>query len=608
MVDEGNKPVLPTIITTDSAAATSGDAQGETAQPAAASSSSPGHNHGRNFSISSMGGSARGPGHTRSSSLQVPGTANAATTSPASEQTDSKWDNTIGPASPTLSATSELSSSGLSEGTPFRTTLALRDNDPRTNQHGRQISIASVFTTDTSQPDRNPASSITGHDDATTTAKGSVKGESSHNNQPEDEAERARANTEQKSSWARLKTRLIGHTRQGRRTAQAKELEEAKKRQREMDPAPFVHRPIELADLVDPKSVAKLRDMGGVKGLVAALGTDAQNGLQVVAAGDADKDRDVEASHEPGFVNASISDRERVYGRNMLPQRKSKSLLLLMWLALQDKILILLCVAAVVSLALGLYSDFGAPPEYDETCPNPPPGQPGCPLPQVDWVEGVAILVAVVIVDVVGSLNDWQKERQFKKLNAQMEERVVKVVRGGDPTLLNVHEIQVGDILQLEPGDVIPVDGVFLRGHNVKCDESGATGESDMIRKVTYDECLADLEAHERTGEKLPRRDCFLLSGSRVLEGVGDCVVIAVGTSSFNGKLMMSLRTDSEITPLQGKLNRLAEIIAYAGSGAGIVLFVALMSEFLFLFGASVWTSAKSGLCSSLPGANYKTE
>ena len=37
----------------------------------------------------------------------------------------------------------------------------------------------------------------------------------------------------------------------------------------------------------------------------------------------------------------------------------------------------------------------------------------------------------------------------------------------------------------LEPGEVVPCDGVFLSGHNVKCDESGATGESDAIRKVT---------------------------------------------------------------------------------------------------------------------------
>ena len=51
--------------------------------------------------------------------------------------------------------------------------------------------------------------------------------------------------------------------------------------------------------------------------------------------------------------------------------------------------------------------------------------------------------------------------------------------------MVGVHDIVVGDIALLEPGEVVPCDGVFLSGHNVKCDESGATGESDAIRKVT---------------------------------------------------------------------------------------------------------------------------
>ena len=48
----------------------------------------------------------------------------------------------------------------------------------------------------------------------------------------------------------------------------------------------------------------------------------------------------------------------------------------------------------------------------------------------------------------------------------------------------------VGDIALLELGEVIPCDGVFLSGHNLKCDESGVTGELDAIKKVFYDECI----------------------------------------------------------------------------------------------------------------------
>ena len=92
----------------------------------------------------------------------------------------------------------------------------------------------------------------------------------------------------------------------------------------------------------------------------------------------------------------------------------------------------------------------------------------------------------------------------------------------------------MGDIALLEPGEIIPCDGVFLRGHNVRCDESSATGESDAINKAPYQECMVERERAENS-----RKDCFIVSGSKVIEGVGAYVVIAVGTNSFNGRIMM---------------------------------------------------------------------
>ena len=90
----------------------------------------------------------------------------------------------------------------------------------------------------------------------------------------------------------------------------------------------------------------------------------------------------------------------------------------------------------------------------------------------------------------------------------------------------------MGDIAIMEPGEVIPCDGVLISGHNIRCDESGATGESDAIKKVVYEEVLKDGEG---------KKDCFLLSGSKVLEGIGTYVVIAVGERSFNGRILMGL-------------------------------------------------------------------
>lgn len=97
-----------------------------------------------------------------------------------------------------------------------------------------------------------------------------------------------------------------------------------------------------------------------------------------------------------------------------------------------------------------------------------------------------------------------------------------------------LQDVLVGDLALLEPGEIIPCDGVLVAGHNVRCDESGATGESDAIKKVTPEEALEDWRVDRET-----KKDPFIISGSKVLEGVGQYVVIAVGQKSFNGRIMM---------------------------------------------------------------------
>ncbi|KAI8597204.1 PMCA-type calcium-translocating P-type ATPase [Dissophora ornata] len=222
---------------------------------------------------------------------------------------------------------------------------------------------------------------------------------------------------------------------------------------------------------------------------------------------------------------------------------------------------------------------------------------------KISWVEGVAILAAVVIVVMVGSVNDYQKEAQFRTLNAKKEDREVKALRNGETVLLSVFDIVVGDVLHLEPGDVIAADGIYLGGHNLKCDESAMTGESDAVKKVTAEEykILEDAYAASQPETKIQTNhegidviaehahaihgvDPFIISGSKVLEGVGTYVVTGVGQNSFHGRTMMSLRTEPEETPLQAKLNGLAEQIAKLGSLAALLMLIVLVIRYFVGF------------------------
>jgi len=188
------------------------------------------------------------------------------------------------------------------------------------------------------------------------------------------------------------------------------------------DPTPFRFRPYQLAHMLGWKDAATLGSLGGTQGILKGLGTNAVTGLSAtalatdsgavahhaeterVAALEQNKGVGKGASqrHERGSMDktdvpmspvsfdealardGSVDDRRNIYGSNILPTRRSKSLRELMWLALKDKVLVLLCIAAVISLALGLFQDFGTP-----RAPGDAP---------VDWVEGAAIMFAVIIV------------------------------------------------------------------------------------------------------------------------------------------------------------------------------------------------------------------
>lgn len=363
----------------------------------------------------------------------------------------------------------------------------------------------------------------------------------------------------------------------------------------------FAFSPGQLSKLLNPKSLSAFHALGGISGLEKGLRSNITSGLSSDevsldgtvtfddATGVASSPRK-SATKSDGLVTVitagkvatrgsgeSFADRKRIFRDNRLPEKKSKSLLELAWITYNDKVLILLTIAAVVSLSLGLYQTFGQKHEPGEA--------------KVEWVEGVAIMAAIIIVVVVGTINDWQKERQFVKLNKKKEDRMVKVIRSGKLQELSVYDVLVGDVMHLEPGDMVPVDGVLIEGHSIKCDESSATGESDLLKKQSGNEVFQAIEA----GADVRKLDPFILSGSKVAEGVGTFIVTAVGVHSTFGKTMMSLREETEATPLQQKLNVLAEYIAKLGGAAALVLFVALFIKFCVQLKGSTQTASEKG-------------
>ncbi|CAI9167578.1 unnamed protein product [Rangifer tarandus platyrhynchus] len=264
----------------------------------------------------------------------------------------------------------------------------------------------------------------------------------------------------------------------------------------------------ELRALMELRSTDALRKIqesyGDVYGICARLKTSPNEGL----------------SGNP----ADIERREAVFGKNFIPPKKPKTFLQLVWEALQDVTLIILEIAAIVSLGLSFYQ----PPEGDNAlCGDVSVGEEEGEG-ETGWIEGAAILLSVVCVVLVTAFNDWSKEKQFRGLQSRIEqEQKFTVIRGGQVIQIPVADITVGDIAQVKYGDLLPADGILIQGNDLKIDESSLTGESDHVKKSLD-------------------KDPLLLSGTHVMEGSGRMVVTAVGVNSQTGIIFTLLGAGGE--------------------------------------------------------------
>ncbi|XP_007575021.1 plasma membrane calcium-transporting ATPase 1-like isoform X3 [Poecilia formosa] len=221
---------------------------------------------------------------------------------------------------------------------------------------------------------------------------------------------------------------------------------------------------------------------------------------------------------------ADLEKRHAAFGKNFIPPKKPKTFLQLVWEALQDVTLIILEIAAIISLGLSFYHPPGG---NAEACGQAAGGVEDEGEAQAGWIEGAAILFSVIIVVLVTAFNDWSKEKQFRGLQSRIEqEQKFTVIRKGQVIQIPVAEIVVGDIAQIKYGDLLPADGILIQGNDLKLDESSLTGESDQVRKSLD-------------------KDPMLLSGTHVMEGSGRMVVSAVGLNSQTG-IIFTLLGSSE--------------------------------------------------------------
>lgn len=207
--------------------------------------------------------------------------------------------------------------------------------------------------------------------------------------------------------------------------------------------------------------------------------------------------------------------------------------------------------AALVSLAIGIWQEGWAK----------------------GWIEGVTIWIAVGIIIVVTVANDYAKERQFLKLMIAREDQYCACIRDGKHEHMSIYKLYVGDIVQISEGDSIPADIVLLKGTKITTDESNITGEPEHLHKTGL---MDEEEANEQS-------DNFLLAKSTVMSGKGLGVVCAVGEFTQQGQAQSKLDISNEVTPLQAKLETIADMIGWIGIYAAILTFIAAVGHMIII-------------------------
>ncbi|KAF7089112.1 hypothetical protein CFC21_092149 [Triticum aestivum] len=227
------------------------------------------------------------------------------------------------------------------------------------------------------------------------------------------------------------------------------------------------------------------------------------------------------------------------FGANRYPRKKGKSFWVFLWEACKDLTLVILIVAAAISLVLGIATE-------------------GI---KEGWYDGASIAFAVFLVILVTAVSDYKQSLQFQHLNEEKQNIQVEVIRGGRRIQVSIFDIVVGDVVALKIGDQVPADGILISGHSLAIDESSMTGESKIVLK--------------------DQNSPFLMGGCKVADGYGTMLVTAVGLNTEWGLLMASISEDNnEETPLQVRLNGVATFIGIVGLVVAAMVLVVLFARY----------------------------
>jgi Ca2+-transporting ATPase len=233
------------------------------------------------------------------------------------------------------------------------------------------------------------------------------------------------------------------------------------------------------------------------------------------------------------------------YGPNELAAEKPVPAWMKLLAQFQDMLVILLLVAAAISVALWLHERESALP-----------------------YEAIAILGVVVLNAVMGYVQESRAESAVAALR-QMAAAKAEVVRDGSRQTVPASEVVPGDVLLIEEGDTIPADARVIQSTALHTAEAALTGESLPVAK-DVDAIGADIGVGDRQN--------MVFSGTAASYGRGRAVVVATGMQTEMGRIAGLLKeAPAETTPLQRELDRVGKLLGLLVVAIAVVMIVTIV-------------------------------
>ncbi len=244
----------------------------------------------------------------------------------------------------------------------------------------------------------------------------------------------------------------------------------------------------------------------------------------------------IETSLADGLSSQEAANRLEQYGLNELVETGKKNPWRILWEQMTSIMVVILIIAAIISLVLG------------------------------EYLDAIVITAIILINAAIGFQQEYKAEEAMSALK-KMAVPVVKVRREGHVSEISARELVPGDIVLMEAGNLVPADCRLVESVNLRIEEAALTGESVPVEKEAGFVAESDMPLGDRLN--------MGYLGTVVTYGRAVAVVVETGMNTELGHIATLIQTTGqELTPLQKRINQLSKGLAIAALGLVAVVFL----------------------------------